>query len=63
MACPQVGDEVIKNPATWEPHAFDQLGRGDGTGVIIAIIDPYTVDVRWPNGHYHEQVIGLIFSS
>ncbi len=58
-----VGDRVIKNPATWQPNAFDSWGRGLGVGVVVEPpfpLDPNEVDVRWPAGRCFEEAAGLL---
>jgi hypothetical protein len=58
-----VGDRVIRNPATWEPNAFDSWGRGVGVGVVVEPpfpLDPGQLDVRWPNGRCFESAAQLL---
>jgi hypothetical protein len=53
----QVGDRVVKNPATWRPNDFDAWGRGQGVGLVVEppfALDPSEVDVRWPAGRCFE---------
>ncbi len=59
----QIGDRVVKNPATWQPNEFDSWGRGQGIGVVIAppfLLGPDEVDVRWPAGRCFEVTAGLL---
>lgn len=54
MAKFQVGDQVIKNPATWRSSEFDAWGAGIGVGKVVeppfALDDVNSVDVAWPAG-------------
>lgn len=59
----QIGDQVVKNPATWQPCEFDAWGRGEGVGVVVESpipLDADQVDVRWPGGRCFESVHGLL---
>lgn len=59
----QVGDRVVRNPATWQPNDFDSWGRGAGVGVIVEPpfpLDPGEVDVRWPGGRCFEWIAQLL---
>lgn len=59
----QIGDRVVRNPATWQPNDFDSWGRGQGVGVVVAPpfpLDPDEADVRWPGGRCFEAVSGLL---
>jgi hypothetical protein len=63
MAAFAVGDQVVKNPATWQPNEFDSWGRGIGVGVVVEPpfpLEPEDVDVRWPAGRCFEQVAQLL---
>lgn len=52
----QVGDRVVKNPATWKPSAFDAWA-GIGTGEVLCVeVAPGIVDVRWPGGRCYQYV-------
>jgi hypothetical protein len=63
----QIGDLVIKNPATWQPNEFDAWGRGEGIGVVVeppfTLEDLATVDVSWPSERCFELEIGLLPAS
>lgn len=57
-----VGTRVVRQPATWQPNAFDAWGRGVGIGVVVEPpfpLDPGEVDVRWPAGRCFELQAGL----
>lgn len=57
-----VGTRVVRQPATWQPNAFDAWGRGVGIGVVVEPpfpLDPGEVDVRWPAGRCFELRAGL----
>jgi hypothetical protein len=59
----EVGDRVVRNPATWQPNDFDSWGRGVGVGLIVEPpfpLDPREVDVRWPGGRCFESVEQLL---
>lgn len=59
----QVGKRVVRNPATWQPNAFDRWGRGLGVGVVVDPPFPLgsdEVDVRWPGGRCFEWVEQLL---
>jgi hypothetical protein len=59
----QVGDRVVRNPATWEPNDFDSWGRGVGVGLVVEPpfpLGPDEVDVRWPGGRCFEWVEQLL---
>lgn len=59
----EVGDRVVRNPATWLPNAFDSWGRGVGVGVVVEPpfpLGPDEVDVRWPGGRCFESVGQLL---
>jgi len=60
----RVGDQVVRNPATWVPNDFDAWGRGQGVGVVVEppfpVDDLGDVDVRWPGGRCFESVNGLL---
>lgn len=60
----QIGDRVIKNPATWQVNDFDSWGRGEGIGEVVEppfdVDDLNEVDVRWPKGRCFEAVSGLL---
>ncbi len=59
----QVGDRVVRNPATWEPNDFDSWGRGVGAGLVLEPpfpLGPDEVDVRWPAGRCFESVGQLL---
>lgn len=58
-----IGDRVIRNPATWQPNAFDAWGRGIGIGVVVDPpfpLDAGEVDVRWPAGRCFECAAQLL---
>ncbi len=59
----QVGDRVVRNPATWEENAFDAWGRGQGVGLVVEppfALEPGEVDVRWPAGRCFEKCAQLL---
>jgi hypothetical protein len=59
----EVGDRVVKNPATWQPNDFDSWGRGLGVGIVVEPpfeMDPGEVDVRWPSGRCFEDAVQLL---
>jgi hypothetical protein len=60
----QIGDKVIKNPATWQPNEFDSWGRGEGVGVVVeppfTLEDLDAVDVQWQGGRCFESIDGLL---
>jgi hypothetical protein len=59
----EVGDRVVRNPATWQPNDFDSWGRGVGVGVVVEPPFPLgsgEVDVRWPGGRCFEWVAQLL---
>ncbi len=59
----RAGDRVVKNPARWQPNAFDAWGRGHGVGVVVEPpfpLGPDEVDVRWPGGRCFEAASGLL---
>lgn len=58
-----VGDRVVRNPATWQPNAFDTSGRGVGVGVVVEppfALGPDEADVRWPSGRCFEWAVELL---
>lgn len=59
----EVGNRVVRNPATWQPNDFDSWGRGVGVGVVVEppfALDPDDVDVHWPGGRCFESVGQLL---
>ena len=63
MAAFEVGDRVVRNPATWQPNDFDSWGRGVGVGVVVEPpfpLGPDEVDVRWAGGRCFEFVGQLL---
>jgi len=59
----EVGDRVVRNPATWKSNDFDSWGRGIGIGVVVEppfVLDSDEVDVRWPAGRCFESTTQLL---
>ena len=54
----KTGDKVIKNPETWIPNEFDEWGRGEGEGEVVATLPD--LDVKWPAGRCYENIEQLI---